>query len=544
MNTPRFALALCALGSLALPGQAQDDAAPAAPAAARSSTPPFRILFVSEGEGVDRDRADLVCAELERAAQAAGMTAVDRSQAELLASKGREMLGGWLGDEMNRDVRLGTLAYADLVVRVTLETARERKQQGRYVSRLRGQFRTVFTDGAEIVSSGQADGNGRSFDSFGEAHREAIRDLCNQSSEESLGFQVVRGLKAAKAAEAASGARVTVGIYVESNLLKLFEPLQRAVASADAIVDGSVQPLRNYAGGPLADGSANTALELGARMRGDVYDLQRALMKALDQASPEIEKELGLALAPTFLASGRRIDVIVKAVESPKALADDVNRVVKDAVESAWSRNQHLLDGKRLTVLPASISSASQETKDYRAFQRGFRSMLDAVEKRLAESGKPDADPLAATGEVEVAGQEFNSLAAAKTKLMELEETFYESSGGQLATQLSDSVANWFKDVSKGAAKVQPTARDRDRAIDLIKLEAEAYQQEGAVDPDSVAFYEQEGSEYLVTTTLREFFDKYMVTVDLVDLSTGQKLQGTSSFHPRVSAELEQKIGG
>ena len=120
-----------------------------------------------------------------------------------------------------------------------------------------------------------------------------------------------------------------------------------------------------------------------------------------------------MIMATLFATFFFTVDLIVRFDESPKALADEVDRVVREAVELVWSRNQASLSGKRLNVLPASIAITDGVASELHGFRRAFWKAVEGAEKRLADAGTPDADPLDDTQPVDFAGQRFEGLLAA-----------------------------------------------------------------------------------------------------------------------------------
>jgi hypothetical protein len=536
---PRLLLALCLV--------AATFSALAGPLASQSVLPPFRVLVLPEDDAPLSTRA---ADRLENALQQAGFVWIDRQQAELLARRGRETLTTWLGGDANAadpGRQLVLLSQADILVRVGVETARQRKVQGRYLVRLRGSFRIAFADAAEGLGQGEGTAEARNLDGYDTASDDAMASLCDATVEDGLAARVVAALQQARDRERAEGARVTAAIYASHELSEFVDPLVAALETSSAVASGSVVPLRTYAG-PRGrgegDGPTGVCSEFGLRVRGTIRDISGAMRQALREVGATYESEHGVVLRPVVLASGRRLDVILRAEPEVAALADEVERVVREATETVYDRYGHVLSGKRLAIAPTSIAATSGQSADLAVFRTSFRDAYDRVEAKLAAEDRAGDDPMLENGSVRIGEQVFESLAAANDRLQQLEETFHESDEGALAVSISDRVGQVLREVSSESVQVQPLARDRGLAIGLIRVEAAAANEQESVDPETLAFFQQKGSEFLVSTRLRPFFDEYVVAVEVLDLESGLKMQSTASFPQRFTKELDAIVGG
>ncbi|MBK8979687.1 MAG: hypothetical protein IPM29_27625 [Planctomycetes bacterium] len=534
-------LAIASLGLTALlSGQIDPAAAPA------SALPSFRVLVLPDVSGdTPAQYAEQAVGKLEEVIQAAGFAVTDAEQARLLAQRGESIMRSWLGDRegLVEDAELAMLSQCEVVVRVEVQPVRQRKQQGRYVVQQRGAFRVTFVDAGERVANGEGLGDGRTMDGYDSAHRQALEALCDPAADGSLGQRVVAALTSVRNDEAANGARMTVALYVDNRFGEVLEALSNAVATADGVVPGSYTPLRTYPGAAMADGERGTCNESRIRFRGSVAGLQSTILGALRSVAPALEQEHGIDLRPVVIASGRRLDVVIKASPSVAALADEVQRVTGEAVDTVYRRYGNVLAGQRLTVLPASIAAARGPAAELASFRRAFQQAYDSTEARLQNANRPAADPLTDSGTVQIQDVVYENLAAAKSKLLDLEESFYESSEGELAVKIGEIVGNELRKVSDDGLQVQPLPHDRDRALSFIRLEAAASTEDGAIAPESIAFFEQQGTGMLVTTRLRRFLDEFGVTVTVVDLTSGTKMQGSSAFHPRFTPQLREQLG-
>ncbi len=512
------------------------------------TTPPFRVLIVAKADDSGRDQySERAAFGLGSALRSAEFQVIDADQARRQAERSMGSLGAWTGEIGESPVSsMAAMAFADVMVEVVVSPKRQQKAQGRYLVTDRAQWRTVFVDGAERIGGGEVDGAGQSFDGFDEAHDAALDGMMDVADDKSLAARIIAELRAIRDSERADGAWTTVGFFVENQprYLKLSGALEKTLRGAEGVVATTVQSMRQYPCQPFANGPKMTAQLYRFRFRGDQSALQAALMTSLESQSAAIEAESGLLPSPVFASSGRRMDLVVRFTESPESLSAEVDRVVREAVDVVWSRNQGSLSSKRLNVLPASIAITDGIASELLGFRRAFWKALESAEKRLSDANTPDADPLDVEQAVEYGGRRFENLRAAQNHLFELEARFAQSPEGELAGGIARTVQEAFTDSSAGAVSVQPTDRNRDRALDLIRIEAAAYAADQAVDPRTIALYQQEGSEVFVATRLRKHFDCYMVTVDAVDLSSGATYQGTAQFHQRFTEALLSELGG
>ncbi|MCB9877117.1 MAG: hypothetical protein H6835_05890 [Planctomycetes bacterium] len=503
--------------------------------------PPFRVLLQARaGAGAERFAADLA-RDLGEVVRTSGYHVVDEEQARLLASRERTLLQGFVAPDVEGDEQLALLSRCDVLIRLDVEPVRQKKQQGRYVSEYAGRFKISFVDSAEALGSGEGVGRGRTLDGYDEADRDARRQLVDTTQQGSLAAGLVAALARVREQERSDGARLTVALYVDDRSAGLLTPLAEAVAGADGVVADSFTPLRTYPSPAAGDKAGGSCSEFGVRYRGGTGGLQQAVLRGLREAGASIEKEHGVDLRTVVVASGRRLDVLVKASPSVTALADELEKVVGDAVDTIYRRYGGVLTGKRLAVLPASIAATSESGVRLSAFRRAFRAAYDAAELRLKD--KPGADPLNDSGSVKVLEEAFENLGAAKQRLLVLEDEFAESRAGALAGNIGELVERAFDKCSAGAVTMQPQARDRDRAIDFIRIEAAASSEDGAVTPESVAFYEQLGSQFVVTTAVRRFLDQFQVTVNVTDLTSGTGMQGSARLHQRFAEQMESQLG-
>lgn len=545
MTKPRLAGCLLPCLLWATDAPAQD------PATAQESTqapspqlPPFRVLLLADGPGAEQPLTGEVIGPLGEAIRNGGFRVVDRAQAQLLARRQQAVMRTWLKDKgVEGDGALALMARCEVIVRISAKVTRQRKQQGRYVIGLSGNYSIAYVDSAESLGQGEGRSNGRSMDSYGDATRMARSALLDPNDPNSLGGKVTAALKTARETERKNGARLTIALYSAQPYAELLSAVSASLETAEGVVPGSYQALSTFPTGAFADGGQGICSEVAVRCAGGTPQLQRATIQALRKLGQAIEDEQGIELRPVVLASGRRLDVILHAAPGGIALADEVQRVVQDSVANMYRRYGDVLQGKRMAVLPASIGDASNASAQMRAFRRAFAEHYDAAEKSLHESGKSDVDPLSLERTVKIQGRVYPNLAAARSRLFELEEAFHESTAGTMAVTLGEVVEASLTQVSEGKVTVQPTVRSRDRAVDFIRLEAAASNEDGSINPDSVAFYEQEGTQFMVSTRLRRFLDEFTVAVHVIDLASGVSMQGSASFHPRFTPELTKQLG-
>lgn len=113
---------------------------------------------------------------------------------------------------------------------------------------------------------------------------------------------------------------------------------------------------------------------------------------------------------------------------------------------------------------------------------------------------------------------------------------------------LSNGIADWlrgaFQSSANKGAEVLPDDAEQQKALEVIGKDAKLHREQGAVDPNTIAFLQRAGAGVAVLSTLREVLNRWQLVVSMVDLNTGATARHVSVVPETFHADLARELGG
>lgn len=440
-------------------------------------------------------------------------------------------------DRLTRSVRKGGKGgppigcremYASILIRVGVEADRERKLQGRYRVEDVMRIRMSHAEDTTILLEDRTSGQGTSFDGYRKAHIKAVESLCSEVCK-----KVTTRLDELVEEEKQKGALFTLGLFAEGKDNKVPATFAARLRGVEGIQPDTISLARSDL--------RNGYFEYRLRYRGRSHSLVEALFKTVQEAVAAA-KEQGQTLEMDFMASTRRVLLFLRTrkIEPDTSLDGEVQRQVNALTDMILKNQKEALAAKRLAVEPTSIPSSQGPKAALDAFARAYFRALDAGERKSAAAGGGGDEMHKALdrGPVFISGTRFPTLRAARARLDELAGKYNGSRAGTLASDIAKLVVASMK---KGKLNVLPAESDLTAVLDRIKREAALYQEEGAVDPETISLLSTTGAEGLVMTWFRPFLESYMLRIAVIDCSTGEEIVHLNRIlHRKFKADLDK----
>jgi len=438
---------------------------------------------------------------------------------------------------------LGRKTFAGILVRLGVQVQKERKQQGRYRVEDRIRVTMINLEDASILLEKSAGSAAASFDSFGKAHRKALVTLCTPGKYSPVSSTVAR-LDALLAEEKELGSVFTLGLHVGREDRTFAATFAGKLRNIQRVRPETVSLVRSNTV-PLDRAGSRSYFEYRLRYRGRSHGLVEALFTLANKMS-EAAREGGQEVSVDFAASTRRVVLFLttRRIEPETCLDKEVESQVNRLVEKMMGNTTEALSGKRLAVEPAAIPASQGPRARLTAFARGFFRALAAAERKSGtEETAAAAGGALDIGPVTLGGTEFPTLRAARAHLDVLAGKYRGSRSGSLALDISKLVAQALRKKSKGKLSVLTGEEELTTVLDRIKREASSYQEEGSVDPGSIAFLRTSGAEAVVLPCLRPFLKSYVIRITIVDCTSGEELVHLSHvFDEKFKADLEKTV--
>ncbi len=504
----------------------------------RNDSPRVLVLAVPAAEpeiGPSQDAARQLSSFL----VSQGHAIIDPDQAARLAERGQGLLASLFPEgELPEAQRLPRQTLADIVIEVRVQPLDRAKKQGRYIVENRLIVNMFLSDDARRLLVKELTASGRSLEGYAPASRQAIEQLTGGATGGELGELIQQRLALVAAEEADQGPRYTVVILTDREDLELIAGFSRALEGLDQLVPGSLSAVRSDSvSGP--GGAKRTYSEYRLRYRGAVHELRGRLQEIVHERSQAMEAESGALLNASFLTSRRRLEMLVTSRSPEASVAKEFERLTEDVVSEIYRVNHDFLDGKKLAILATRLPGG----KDRRAAIDDYVRAFDRERTRIEESQDGDVgrNPMDA-GPVTIQGRKFDSLREARDHIDQLTSQFFSSPAGQLALSIKTIARQALQKVSEGGVHILPDELEQTAAIDLIKSEAALYQEEGAVEPDSIAFLMRSGAEAAVLSSLEPVLQSYQFQVAVIDLNSGITVRHYQYVSDRLKQELDAAL--
>ncbi|MBN2490750.1 MAG: hypothetical protein JXQ29_07870 [Planctomycetes bacterium] len=400
--------------------------------------------------------------------------------------------------------------YASVLVVVDVAANQERKQQGRYRVELTARVRVTNVEDATLLAEEALPGRGTSFDGYPQAHRQAIDELGP-----AIGAKVAASLRKLEADEKEQGALFTVGVVADSESRGFAATLNKRLSALEKAVPESISLVRSV--------PEENYYEFRLRYRGRSHGLVEALYGGVQQLNEEAKAREQI-LEMDFAASTRRVllHLHTRRIEPETSIDKEVQRLVNGLVGQIATEQKPKLAQKRLAVEPTSIPPAQGPRAQLESFARSYLRAVEAAERKAAAEAPGDAGQDALDrGPVLIEGTEFPTLRAAQARLEELGAAYRGSRAGTLAMDIAQLVDGALK---KAEFSVLPAETDVETVLDRIQREAVLYQEEGAIEPGTIAELNTRGAEALVLTWFRPFLENYLFRITVLDCQTGEAL--------------------
>lgn len=503
-----------------------------------TDSPRVLVLAVPDADsdaGLSEDAARQLASHLTKQ----GHAVINAEQAARLAQRGQGLLASLLPEgELPQNQRLPMQTMADVVVEVKAQTLDRAKKQGRYIVETRLIVEMVSADDARSLMQKELTASGRSFDGYPPASRQAIEALTGGENGGELGPLIENHLASAAAEEREGGPRYTVVILTDREDLELIAGFATALEGLEKLVPDSLTAVRSDSV-PGPGGSNRTYSEYRLRFRGRVHELRESLFGIVQERSSALEAETGMMLNASFLTSRRRLEMLVTSRAPEASVAKEFERLTESVVGELFRVNESFISGKKVAVLATRLPGGRDRRSAIDDFARAF----DRERTRLQEQqeGPLGRNPLDA-GPVAIQGKEFDNLRAARDWIDELTSDYFASEAGQLAMSIKRMAQQAIQKIAGSEIEILPDELEQTAAIDLIKSEAALYQEEGAVEADSIAFLTRSGAEAAVLSSLEPILQSYQFQVALIDLNSGVTVRHYQYVSDRLKAELDAQL--
>lgn len=534
MFVPRLTipwLCLLTLPLLVAPSPAQE--APGT-AAWQPRTPKVLVMVDEAAMGDARSRKeDSVELQrgVERALRQAGFATVSEAQVERLLGRARALQEHYLGDPEAQgfDQFLKGLSQADYWVQVAVKGDSEKRQQGRYVVGNAVTVKLASADAAEVLFDEDALVSANSMESYRAAHRKALEQACAVDQENSLAARLCARLDEEVREIQRAGQPLLVNVL--SRIQDLEEPLLGAaeLAKLPGVQQVEQQP------------SAPEMASFQVRYRGTVNALEDAIFAFLiEERRPLVQQKTQAELAVLRATSRRTIDLIL-ALREPRtaSLDEELKAELLKLAECLYRKNPSWYEESQLRFSPAHIPSSGSDRIGAEKFVKAYWSKYDEIAR---QQGEALTNPLDYQGTVKIEGVPFESLAAVKLKAEEQLRSYNNSKAGKKAQDIASIVEQCFQEVSSGKIQSVLDSESEAMVLHMIRSEAQLFEEDGAVDADSIAFFNRQGTGRMVFTRLNKVLETYRLWLTIVDVENGTKESAAVQLGPALTQRLDEAL--